>query len=205
MDTRLLATAAAFLGTACVPHLETPDWADGGEVGSTTAVNWEAPENRWDSLEGPPPDLEAEGYQRGDVFPDLRLRDQHGDQVAFWQWYGMVIALDLSTMWCGPCQGLAAEVDHTWKDYRDEGFIYITMMPENVTGEPPSKADLNQWADTFGISAPILSDRDGHTYDINQGAGFPQIMIIGRDMRITEPSVTPPEDGAIRTAIEAAL
>lgn len=202
---RTLAVICFGASTACIPDLTTPPGADDGDVFDVTAEYWEPPENSWDMLDGPPPDLAAEGYQRGQVFPDLQMRDQHGDLIAMWQWYGMVIAVDISTMWCGPCQGLAAEVDHTWKDYRDEGFMYITMMPENVSGESPNKDDLNVWADRFGITAPVLADRDTHSYDIAPDQAWPRILIIGRDMRVSEPQVSPPEDSAIRAAIEAAL
>ena len=186
----------------CIPDLKSPP---GTEDVWEDASNWEAPNNRWDYLEGPPSDLVGEGYQRGDVFPNIELRDQFGDKVSFWQFYGMVIALDISTMWCGPCQGLAAEVDHTWKDYRDQGFIYITMLPEDVEGEVPDRTDLNVWADQFNITAPVLADRPGYSYDIAPDGGWPRILVIGRDMRVTEPQVSPPEDAAIRAAIEAAL
>jgi len=199
-----LLTGVLGFGSSCIPDLKTPSGADGGVIGGT-ASDWEAPVNTWDMMDGPPADLVAEGYQRGEVFPDLRMRDQHGDQIAMWQWYGMVIAVDISTMWCGPCQGLAKEVDHTWKDYRDQGFMYITMMPENVSGESPSNEDLNVWADRFEITAPVLSDRDAHAYDIAPDQAWPRILIIGRDMRVAEPQVSPPEDSAIRSAIEAAL
>lgn len=196
----LLVFAVGTVG--CVPDLKSPPWA--GDVWGD-ASSWEAPENRWDYLDGPPSDLESEGYQQGDVFPNIELVDQHGDTVSFWQFYGMVIALDISTMWCGPCRGLAKEVDHTWKDYRDEGFIYLTMLPENLQGQPPDRNDLNQWANEFDITAPVLSDRPGYSYDIAPDGGWPRILVIGRDMRVTEPQVSPPEDAAIRTAIEAAL
>jgi len=202
--TSLLSFTPVLGMVACVPDLHTPAGAEADEVIGETAIEWEAPENSWDMLEGPPPDLVAEGYQRGEVFPDLRMQDQHGEQVAFWQWYGMVVAVDISTMWCGPCQGLAAEVDHTWNDYRDEGFMYLTMMPENVSGQPPTNEDLNVWADRFEITAPVLADRDQHAYDIAPDQAWPRILIIGRDMRVLEPQVTP-EDSAIRAAIEAAL
>ena len=198
----LLAVAGT---TGCIPDLTTPKGLEDESVIGENANDWEAPENAWEMFDGPPPDLVAEGYQRGEVFPDLRMRDQNGDEIAVWQWYGMVVTVDISTMWCGPCQGLAAEVDHTWKDYKDDGFMYITMMPENVSGESPNTADLNVWADRFDITAPVLSDRDAHSYDIAPDQAWPRILIIGRDMRVTESQVTPPEDSAIRAAIESAL
>lgn len=164
-----------------------------------------APENGWDKGSPPPAELEGEGFGVGQVLPDLRLLDQHGEETATWQWYGMVVAIDVSTMWCGPCRGLAAEVDATWADYRDQGFMYLTLLPQDQAGEVPDNADLNAWADQFGITAPVLSDDEGWSYQIVPDNTYPRIMIVGRDMRVLVDQVTPAEDTAIRAAIEAAL
>ena len=104
---------AFFLG--CTPHLVSVE----EEI---TGLNWEAPENDWPSNE-PPNTLEGEGFSEGQVPHDFRVPDQHGDEVSLWQFYGSVILLDISTMWCGPCQQIAREVDEPWKDYRDQGFM----------------------------------------------------------------------------------
>ncbi len=190
--------------SACIPDLHTPPNATEGDE-AQLGSDWEPPPNSWDSLDGPPADLVPEGYGRGQVFPDLRVRDQHGDDVSLWQFYGMVIALDISTMWCGPCQQLAVEVDHTWKDYRDEGFIYITMLPEDQLGQVPDQADLNVWADNFNITAPVVADDQGYAYEIAPDQAWPRILVIGRDMKVVEDRVSPAEDATIRATIEAAL
>jgi thiol-disulfide isomerase/thioredoxin len=131
--------------------------------------------------------------------------DQNGDTVSLWQFYGEVIALDISTMWCGPCQLLAREVDEVQEHYEDDGFIYITMLPENIDGDTPNVQNLNQWAERNGVSAPILADDFGHSYDIVPDQVWPRVMIIGRDLRVAEDQVQPAEDAAIRAAIEAEL
>ena len=169
------------------------------------SADGDLPENGWDKGSPPPAELEGEGFGVGQVLPDLRLLDQHGEETATWQWYGMVVAIDVSTMWCGPCRGLAAEVDATWADYRDQGFMYLTLLPQDQAGEVPDNADLNAWADQFGITAPVLSDDEGWSYQIVPDNTYPRIMIVGRDMRVLVDQVTPAEDTAIRAAIEAAL
>lgn len=199
----VLPSAALLLATGCIPDLKSPPGLE--DVFEGSGEDWEPPDNRWDYIDGPPAELVGEGYAKGDVFPDFRLQDQHGDELSMWQFYGMVVALDLSTMWCGPCQGIAADVDETWKEYRDEGFIYITMLPEDQAGAVPDRSDLNVWADRFGITAPVISDDEGYSYDIAPDQAWPRLLIIGRDMKVVESQVTPPEDGAIRAAVEAAL
>ena len=191
-----------ILAAACVPELTTPAGAEGG---ATSGLDWEAPENTWDAVEGLPGDLAPEGFREGETIPDVRLVDQNGDTVSLWQFYGDVIAIDVSTMWCGPCQGLAKEVDEVWESYREAGFTYVTLLPENRSGQTPTVADLQSWADTHTISAPILSDDYGYAYEIEPNQAWPRVVIVGRDLKVRVNPVVPAEDAAIREAIEAAL
>ena len=202
MSSARIAVPVALLALGCVPDLKSNGQLD--DVFDADGSDYEAPENSWEQCDPPPAGLRSEGFAEGEVFPDLRMMDQHGEETSFWQWYGCVIAVDVSPMWCAPCRQLAKEVDHTWKDYRDQGFVYITMLPENSQGDVPDKGDLNDWAKAGDITAPVLRDSEGYSYDLAPDGAFPRILIIGRDMTIENGQVTP-EDAAIRAAIEAAL
>jgi peroxiredoxin len=182
--------------SACMPILTSDD--TGG------VSDWVAPENDW-PMSAPPASLEATGYKQGDVPPDFRLLDQHGQEVALWQFYGMVVLLDVSTTWCGPCRVLAADAEETWHDYQDEGFVYLTLLAENESFEVPSQEDLEEWATDYGITAPILADSVGYAYEVEPNSGWPALVLIGRDMVIEVERVTPAEDATVRAAIEAAL
>ena len=182
--------------SACTPHLTS-------EREEVTGLNWEAPENTWPSNE-PPATLRAEGYALGDVPHDFRMMDQHGDQVSLWQFYGNVILLDISTMWCGPCQQIARHVDETWNDYRDEGFVYLTVLPEDTEKNLADTDDLNEWAEAFDINAPILADHEGYGYAVEPTQQWPVLMLIDRKMTIVADRLTP-SDEAVRDAIESEL
>ncbi len=193
-----------LLSAACTPVLQI----DGAETTLDTGVSlstWEAPENTWPIGDAPPPGLTAEGFGDGEVAPEMLLPDQHGDTVSLWQFYGMVIAVDVSTIWCAPCRELAREVDATWEDYRDQGFIYLTVLPEDTSGDVPDQADLQGWGTDYGITAPILADGEGYGAEIEPDAIYPHVLIIDRDMRVSVPNVQPAEDATIRAAIEALL
>lgn len=189
----------AALGSAgCVPVLTSPE----GTLDSSSV--WVAPTNGW-PLAQPPADLEEEGFSEGEVPPDMRLMDQNGQEVSLWQFYGSVVVVDVSTMWCGPCKALAAGVDETWLEYKDQGFMYLTVLPEDNVGEIPDQADLNEWATTYEITAPVLSDDQGYSYIIEPSGSYPTVMVLDRDMRVAEDRVEPAEDATVRTVVEALL
>ena len=93
----------------------------------------------------------------GDHPCNFTLKDQSGNDVSLYDFYGDTIVLDFSTMWCGPCRSAASEVQEVKDSYASEGLTYLTILIENTSGNDPSTSDCNDWADTYGISEPVLA------------------------------------------------
>lgn len=182
--------------TACIPELTTPG-------GKGSSQEYTPPENAWpaaDSL----PDLEGEGFDDGELVERQLLSDQNGQTVDLWQFYGYVWVLDVSTIWCQPCQDLASELQETADDYADDDFVYLTVLAENLEGDVPGTEDLAGWAESWGIeNQPIVSDEAGFTGTLT-GGQYPLVLVIGRDLRVAG-RVTVPDDALVREAIEAEL
>ncbi len=185
---------------ACVPVLHSPDADDSG---ATNTGGYVLPDNAWPQS-APPADLEGDGYGVGEVLIDFRMPDQHGDTTSLWQFYGNVILVDISTMWCSPCQEIAGDVQATADDYRDEGFAYVTVLAQDLGSDAPDQEELNTWADYFGIVEPVLSDQDAWYVGAVPTATFPGLLVVGRDMTVVARDIAA-NDAAIRAAIEAAL
>lgn len=185
----------AAAASGCIPRLYSAD-------GPAGPWSWTAPENTWPS--SPPPEgTVGEGYDEGQIVPDFRLVDQHDDEVALWQFYGDVILLDISTLWCGPCQDLATHTEDTWSSYRDQGFVYVTVIAEDLEGDPPDAADLDTWVNGFGITSPVVADPDEVTVVALRNSTFPAVLVIGRDLTVVDRVGT--TDAEVRAGIEAAL
>jgi thiol-disulfide isomerase/thioredoxin len=197
-----VAIMMSLAGMACTPNLTSPAGAD---YGADSWLDWEPPENSWPTVDTLPSDITSQGWAEGQIPPDVRMIDQNGDEVSLWQFHGLVIAVDISTMWCSPCQKIADEVKDVQADYEDDGFIYLSVLPQNSGGATPNVEDLNTWSDMHDISTPILADADGISYDVVPDQIWPRILVIGRDLRVDNEQVQPAEDIGIRSAIEAAL
>jgi len=205
---RLLPTLIVLgLSTGCVPNLVTPDTYDEG--GDTEdSWTWEAPTNDW-CVGEPEQGLVAEGFEVGQVPPDFRMADQKGQTLSLWQFYGKVVVLDISAIWCAPCQDLAQGTQETVEHFADDEFMYVTLLSQDLENNAPDHEDLNLWGDTFAISgAPIIGDDSDMTYTgppIDQNAGqLPILLVIDPTMRVAQ-QVTPPSDENLRIAVENVL
>lgn len=175
----------------CVPHLYTD------------ADPWIAPENSW-PVGDVPAETAGEGYGTGEVIPELVGPDQHGDQVSLWQFHGLVTVVDISTIWCSPCQELAKTTEETSNHFLDDGVIYVTVLAQDLEGQPPEVDDLQFWADSFGISAPVVGDQGDWWQGATPDQSFPQIMVLNPDLTVCTRDVDA-TDAALRDAIEGCL
>jgi thiol-disulfide isomerase/thioredoxin len=112
--------------------------------------------------------------------------DQNGNMVELYDHHGKVIVVDLSTMWCGVCNNIATEGDEWLRDYGADDFIWLTILVDNVTGDPPTLEDIQQWATQYNISVPVLVG-DRSFVDLNAETGYPvtgwpTLVVIDQDM-----------------------
>ena len=102
-------------------------------------------------------------------------------------YYGEVIVLDVSAMWCGPCQEAAWNSNSI--DVSSGGVKWITVLLENLDGEAPSVEDGQMWGDYFGIwhneillGSPENRDPEGISGFAN--TGWPYFLILDKDLMI---------------------
>jgi len=93
----------------------------------------------------------------GDHPCNFSLMDQHEETVELYQHHNEVIVVDFSAMWCGVCRNIAAKGDEFITTYGEDDFIWLTVLIDDSTGNPPDLADLQTWATTYGIEAPVLA------------------------------------------------
>ena len=64
----------------------------------------------------------------------------------------------------------------------DDGFIVITLVGENIVEDAPDRGDLEDWADEFGLSHPVVADPGfGVTTQLVGGGGItlPTMHLLG--------------------------
>jgi hypothetical protein len=132
-----------------------------------------------------------------DAMPRVTLLDQWGDEVDIHDFAGQgkYIMLDVSAIWCGPCNGLASWLSGGRDDYGfnsawpevkelvEDGHVYwLTVLVQDNQGNTPDLADIEAWYDDYpDPHVPVLAD-DG-TW-INVAPAYPSMYLFTEEMEL---------------------
>jgi len=117
---------------------------------------------------------------------NFELLNHTGEKVELYDYYGKIIIIDLSTMWCGVCNTIATKGDELALRYGSENLVWLTILIEDYYGESPDQSMLSDWQSRFNIQSQVLGgSRDLIDHTAENGypvTGWPTLVVIDRDM-----------------------
>lgn len=129
----------------------------------------------------------GEGFAPGERAPNWTLIDQNGDELSFHQLAGMVVVVDVSAGWCGPCNQAAGVAEAWYQARRDDGVMMVHLMIEDTRSQPADTAFCAEWAEEYGLTFPVGTEDEG-VYDalFDEGLiqGVPAYLVYDRDLRL---------------------
>ena len=183
--TRILMALLAVPLLSCSPGAQNP--LDQDTVDDEDTLDQEEIE---EVVYDPGVDWETCGSAEGDNPCNIIAIDHNGDEFDLYTNYGSLIVLDLSAMWCGPCNSAGAHAQEVQDRYAAEDLIYVTVLVENSHGVPPTTDDIQDWATMYGnTTSPVIpGDRgmlvsSGGSWDLTS---WPTFFYMDRELVIRD-------------------
>jgi peroxiredoxin len=140
--------------------------------------------------------------REGFLAPDFTLDTLQGEAVKLSDLRGKIVVLNFWTTWCPPCRAETPALETSYGSYKEADVIILGV---NLTNED-SLQEVEAFVQEFGLTYPILLDRDGTVGLLYQLNGLPTTFFINREGVIRTVVVGGPmSETFIRSKIEALL
>jgi cytochrome c biogenesis protein CcmG/thiol:disulfide interchange protein DsbE len=145
------------------------------------------------------PDVSIEeGLARGErrPAPELRLpRLDGGGRESLADYRGRVVVLNYWASWCEPCRAESPLLERWHRRLTRRGGTVVGVDVLDVT------SDARRFIREYGLSYPMLRDKDGDTHADFGVVGYPETFAIDRRGRIAALERGPVDDAWLREKV----
>jgi cytochrome c biogenesis protein CcmG/thiol:disulfide interchange protein DsbE len=118
-----------------------------------------------------------------------------GSTAALADYRGRVVVLNYWASWCTPCRQESPLLERWQRRLAKRGGTVVGIDSLDVT------ADARAFVREFGLTYPMLRDRDGETQRRFGISGYPETLIVDRDGRIAALQRGPVDDAFLRRSV----
>ena len=115
-----------------------------------------------------------------------------GGSASLADYRGQVVVLNFWASWCKPCQDESPLLERWHRRIRDRGATVLGVDILDVTGR------AQDFIDEYGLTYPMLKDKDGEGLDKFGVVAYPETFVIDRQGRIAAVARGPVDDAFMR-------
>ena len=93
--------------------------------------------------------------EQGSPAPDFALQTLEGESVKLSDYKGKVVLITVWASWCEPCRDEMPFIEKAYETYKDQGFVVLGVNHKE------NNVSIKGFADNFGLTFPILMDKEG--------------------------------------------
>jgi peroxiredoxin len=120
--------------------------------------------------------------QVGFTVPGFTLDSLSGDSITLTDLRGKVVVLNFWASWCPPCRAEMPAMNAVYEKFRDQGLVVLGVNTTYQDSEANARAAIQEW----GLTFPIVFDRNGATGRQYHVQAMPTTFFIGRDGMIRD-------------------
>lgn len=121
----------------------------------------------------------------GKRVPDFTLTTFEGEEYSIEDYRGRVVLVNFWASWCKPCEQEAAELEQAWRNFKDQGVMFLGV--DYVDTEPEALAYLSKFDITYP-NGPDLGTTISQAFRIR---GVPETYIVDSDGIIVDIQISP--------------
>ena len=117
--------------------------------------------------------------------PGFQVQDLEGSPVSLSDYEGKVVLLNVWATWCAPCRAEMPTMERLYSEFSHDDFEILAVSIDarpgefDIMGRPG--ADPKAFADSLGLTFPILLNPSGDIQRTYQTTGVPESFLIGKD------------------------
>ncbi|KOY16198.1 peroxiredoxin family protein [Paenibacillus xylanivorans] len=115
------------------------------------------------------------GINQGNIAPDFELNSLDGKSFKLSDFRGQKVIVNMWATWCPPCRAEMPDMQKFYDKYKDENTSVIAI---NMTTSEKSVDRIPEFLDEFGITFPVLLDKQNKIGEIYQVYALPTSYII---------------------------
>ena len=111
--------------------------------------------------------------------PSFALPRLHGgDELSLESLRGKAVVINFWASWCDPCKKETPMLQEAWERYKDDGLVIVGIDYDDFKG------DARAFAKRYGVTYPLVHDREKSTVKRYGVIGVPETLFVDREGKL---------------------